>query len=144
MFTKGVKYNRAKVYNLVVGNAADALETLETRMQIALLSGIGRCGQLAECFFRGLWRRESLVRAQIFPGGFVLLSCCHPGNPREEERKRKSSTVCDQVKDAVLQVEERGAWRAPTASLEAEMAPEPRLHPVPSCREAWEAFSHIG
>lgn len=23
------------------------------------------------------------------PRGFVLLSCCHPGNPREEEREEE-------------------------------------------------------
>lgn len=57
-------------------------------MQIALLSGgLGGAGSWQSA-------REALEKGEFgegtnIPRGFVLLSCCHPGNPREEEREEE-------------------------------------------------------
>ena len=99
---------------------------------------------------RGLWRRESLVRAQKYSQGLYssqLLPSREPQRRREGRGSRAlvhPSAVCDQVKDAVLQVEKLGPggpnqlrWRQ-------------RWHQSQDCatqcllQEAWEAFSHIG
>lgn len=84
------------------------------------------------------------MRAQIFPGALFFSAAAIQGTPERKRGKRKSSTVCDQVKDAVLQVEKLGPggpnklrWRQ-------------RWHQSQDCatqcllQEAWEAFSHIG